>query len=377
MALLKDGMKLVFILMISKYVCSINDTLGFGRERSLLNLLIGNGSWYEATLYPNGYKDAAFLHKILDCRDTEKLIKLLTSRTVYERQDIVLYYNRRFAQPISYYIKDMQPLVLRLMLTKLLRNTSELRAEDISNSLISYDIISVARTLIPLRNSELTNVRKVYEQHSFTDLSHDIESVSQGNVQRLLLCLVKAERDNITVDVKKNGERYSWLPFMNATLAKLEAHAIHKALKSKRRNEQAVLSDIFCKRTPYQLNMTSVYYEMIYKTSLEADIKATIKVTTFRRILLDLLYYAVKRLDFFAYLLRKTLFNNDVNHEALQILFITRSDIDLRGIGKAYNKLYNSSLVKDLKKKSYGCYRKILLSLLRGNYHPKNKLRIK
>ncbi|VDQ01054.1 unnamed protein product [Trichobilharzia regenti] len=152
-----------------------------------------------------------------------------------------------------------------------------------------------------------------FSEHSFTDLSHDIESVSQGNVQRLLLCLVKAERDNITVDVKKNGERYSWLPFMNATLAKLEAHAIHKALKSKRRNEQAVLSDIFCKRTPYQLNMTSVYYETI----------------------------------------------------------------DLRGIGKAYNKLYNSSLVKDLKKKSYGCYRKILLSLLRGNYHPKNKLRIK
>ncbi|CAH8864627.1 unnamed protein product [Trichobilharzia szidati] len=312
-----------------------------------------------------------------DSGNTEKLIKLLTSRTVYERQDILLYYNRRYAQPISYYIQDMEPLVLRIMLTKLLRSTSELRAEDISTSLITYDIISVARTLIPLRNSELTKVRKVYEQQGLNNLSYDIESASKGNVQRLLLCLVNAERDDIAVDVKKNGERYSWLPFVNETLARLEAHVIHKALNSKRRKEQAVLSDIFCKRTPFQLNLTSVYYEMIYKTSLEADIKAHISVTSFRRILLDLLYYAVKRLNFFAYLLRKTLFNTDLNHDALQLLFITRSDIDLRGIGKAYNNLYNSSLVKDLKKKAYGCYRKILLSLLRGNYHPKKKLRIK
>jgi annexin A7/11 len=200
-------------------------------------------------------------------------------------------------------------------------------------------------------NERINQIKQEYFQIYKKDLEAEIDSETSGFFKKILLALLKGERNvNPIPDEQECG--YC-------------AKRLYNTQKEKKDNLQDAYLEIFTKKSREELaNISRQYYSWYNKTLME-EIERLFSSDT-RRIFKAIIYSLLSPSEYFAYRLNKAMKGISTKDTILIRILVTRDEIDISRIKRYFNQLYNKTLYDAVKKAVSGDYQKLLLELI-GN----------
>ena len=200
-------------------------------------------------------------------------------------------------------------------------------------------------------NERINQIKQEYFQIYKKDLEAEIDSETSGFFKKILLALLKGERNvNPIPDEQECG--YC-------------AKRLYNTQKEKKDNLQDAYLEIFTKKSREELaNVSRQYYSWYNKTLME-EIERLFSSDT-RRIFKAIIYSLLSPSEYFAYRLNKAMKGISTKDTILIRVLVTRDEIDISRIKRYFNQLYNKTLYDAVKKAVSGDYQKLLLELI-GN----------
>ena len=200
-------------------------------------------------------------------------------------------------------------------------------------------------------NERINQIKQEYFQIYKKDLEAEIDSETSGFFKKILLALLKGERNvNPIPDEQECG--YC-------------AKRLYNTQKEKKDNLQDAYLEIFTKKSREELaNISRQYYSWYNKTLME-EIERLFSSDT-RRIFKAIIYSLLSPIEYFAYRLNKAMKGISTKDTILIRVLVTRDEIDISRIKRYFNQLYNKTLYDAVKKAVSGDYQKLLLELI-GN----------
>ena len=200
-------------------------------------------------------------------------------------------------------------------------------------------------------NERINQIKQEYFQLYKKDLEAEIDSETSGFFKKILLALLKGERNvNPIPDEQECG--YC-------------AKRLYNTQKEKKDNLQDAYLEIFTKKSREELaNISRQYYSWYNKTLME-EIERLFSSDT-RRIFKAIIYSLLSPSEYFAYRLNKAMKGISTKDTILIRVLVTRDEIDISRIKRYFNQLYNKTLYDAVKKAVSGDYQKLLLELI-GN----------
>ena len=200
-------------------------------------------------------------------------------------------------------------------------------------------------------NERINQIKQEYFQIYKKDLEAEIDSETSGFFKKILLALLKGERNvNPIPDEQECG--YC-------------AKRLYNTQKEKKDNLQDAYLEIFTKKSREELaNISRQYYSWYNKTLME-EIERLFSSDT-RRIFKAIIYSLLSPSEYFAYRLNKAMKGISTKDTILIRVLVTRDEIDISRIKRYFNQMYNKTLYDAVKKAVSGDYQKLLLELI-GN----------
>ena len=200
-------------------------------------------------------------------------------------------------------------------------------------------------------NERINQIKQEYFQIYKKDLEAEIDSETSGFFKKILLALLKGER-NVN-------------PIPNEQECGFCAKRLYNTQKEKKDNLQDAYLEIFTKKSREELaNISRQYYSWYNKTLME-EIERLFSSDT-RRIFKAIIYSLLSPSEYFAYRLNKAMKGISTKDTILIRVLVTRDEIDISRIKRYFNQLYNKTLYDAVKKAVSGDYQKLLLELI-GN----------
>ena len=200
-------------------------------------------------------------------------------------------------------------------------------------------------------NERINQIKQEYFQIYKKDLEAEIDSETSGFFKKILLALLKGER-NVN-------------PIPNEQECGYCAKRLYNTQKEKKDNLQDAYLEIFTKKSREELaNISRQYYSWYNKTLME-EIERLFSSDT-RRIFKAIIYSLLSPAEYFAYRLNKAMKGISTKDTILIRVLVTRDEIDISRIKRYFNQLYNKTLYDAVKKAVSGDYQKLLLELI-GN----------
>ncbi len=198
-------------------------------------------------------------------------------------------------------------------------------------------------------NERINQIKQEYFQIYKKDLEAEIDSETSGFFKKILLALLKGERNvNPIPDEQECG--YC-------------AKRLYNTQKEKKDNLQDAYLEIFTKKSREELaNISRQYYSWYNKTLME-EIERLFSSDT-RRIFKAIIYSLLSPSEYFAYRLNKAMKGISTKDTILIRVLVTRDEIDISRIKRYFNQLYNKTLYDAVKKAVSGDYQKLLLELI-------------
>jgi hypothetical protein len=302
----------------------------------------------------NPVEDARQIQLILSGKekDDDKLIKLVTSRTNEERLKIKDEYNSTFNSDL---IND-------------LKKAYSFHFEDVLVGLfyspVDYDCYHIRKAVKGLGTNENTLIEilstrdkehiekmklRYKELYPGRDMVQDIKKDTSGSFWKVLSTLLESNRDddeNKVLDKEKCKE---------------DAKNLYQAAQTKT-NHVEIFTDIFTKRTKYELIEIGRIYHQISKNSILQEIQNLFSGDT-KNALEGIIYGILSPSEYFAKILYKSMKGLGTSDTTLIRVMISRNEIDMPQIKQYYRNLYNKDLVSAIKGDTSGNYQKILVEL--------------
>ena len=302
----------------------------------------------------NPVEDARQIQLILSGKekDDDKLIKLVTSRTNEERLKIKDEYNSTFNSDL---IND-------------LKKAYSFHFEDVLVGLfcspVDYDCYHIRKAVKGLGTNENTLIEilstrdkkhiekmklRYKELYPGRDMVQDIKNDTSGSFWKVLSTLLESNRDddeNKVLDKEKCKE---------------DAKNLYQAAQTKT-NHVEIFTEIFTKRTKYELIEIGRIYHQISKNSILQDIQNLFSGDT-KNALEGIIYGILSPSEYFAKILYKSMKGLGTSDTTLIRVMISRNEIDMPQIKQYYRNLYNKDLVSAIKGDTSGNYQKILVEL--------------
>nr|AAW25344.1 SJCHGC06760 protein [Schistosoma japonicum] len=352
---------------------------GFGITRSLIHAFDPHGKQYKPTIKPTtGFSasaDAERLHRAMKGPGTDEttIINILARRTNYERQEIRHSYKSMYKRDLKDDLKSDTSGDFRKVLCQLVVDTPYMLAKSLyyaMKGLGTNDRVLI-EILTTLWNDEMRAVANAYKEvlkdkgieDSNRSLVTDMKKETCGDYEYALLSLVQAERDDIQLLQLKAIPEKGVNSVINHELAEADAKDLYASGAGCLGTREKRITRVICNRTPYQLYLTSEIYLKLYGKSLLEHIESETS-GDYRKLLVSVLRYAIDRANLIAEWLHDSMVGLGTKDYALMRLLITRSEIDLQDIMKAYEVIYGKSLLNAVKDDTSGDYRQTLCVLL-------------
>ena len=302
----------------------------------------------------NPVEDARQIQLILSGKekDDDKLIKLVTSRTNEERLKIKDEYNSTFNSDL---IND-------------LKKAYSFHFEDVLVGLffspVDYDCYHIRKAVKGIGTNENTLIEilstrdkehiekmklRYKEIYPGRDMVQDIKKDTSGSFWKVLSALLESNRDD---DENK---------IMDKERCKEDAKNLYQAGQTKT-NHVEIFTEIFTKRTKYELIEIGRIYHQISKNSILQDIQNLFSGDT-KNALEGIIYGILSPSEYFAKILYKSMKGLGTSDTTLIRVMISRNEIDMPQIKQYYRNLYNKDLINDIKGDTSGNYQKILVEL--------------
>lgn len=320
----------------------------------------------EGTLKPyepfNAEADAQTLNTAMKGLGTDEdaLINVLAYRSSPQRAEIVAAYKTMFGKDLAEDIKGDTSGNFCEALKGLLHTPAAFDAHMLRNAIkgLGTDEDVLIEILCTRSNAQIQEIKKVYQEKFGKDLEKDIVGDTSGNFKRLMVSLVQANRSD-SKDVDRN-------------MAHQDAKALYQAGEQKWGTDESQFNKILASRSFPQLRATFEEYKKISKKDMEEVLKSEFSGDILSG--LKTIVRCVKnRFDHFARQLQKTMSGVGTDDSTLIRIIISRCEIDLVDIKKAFQEKEGKSLEDLITDETSGDYQRLLLALTTGGPPPQPK----
>lgn len=319
--------------------------------------LPGAPSMYHGTVSarPNfqANTEAENLHVAMDGAGTKdtKVIDVLTSCNNEQRQLVAQAFQQKYGKDLRETLKselsgDFEDVVKHLVEPSAVYEAWLLN-EAISGIGTEEDVLL---EVLAFRNKEqLQSVQDAYKNKYNNSLKEDIDSDTDGNFQKLLLMLLKGERDEPHIVVE--------------SFANSDAYILHKEGEGQMGTDDELFLKVFTTRSFDQLAAFCRAYEKLYGKSMDdalgnefsGDILYGLK---------KLVAFSRDRAEYFADKLYNAMSGIGTDDEVLQRIVMTHCEVDMLEIKEAFRNKYGKTLGNMIRDDCSGNYKNVLLALI-------------
>ncbi|XP_019134409.1 annexin A11b [Larimichthys crocea] len=286
--------------------------------------------------------------------DENAIIELLGSRSNKQRVPMVAGYKTTYGKDLVHDLKseltgNFEKLVLAMIMRPAHFDASQMR-EAIKGA--GTDEACLIEILSSRSNAEIQEIATVYKAEYGKSLEDAISSDTSGHFRRLLVALCQGNRDEReTVDV---------------ALAKQDAQKLYAAGENKVGTDESQFNAILCARSKPHLRAVFHEYQQMCGRDIEKSICREMSGNVE-----DGMVAVVKCIKntpaYFAERLHKAMQGAGTKDTTLIRIMVSRSEVDMLDIRKAYVQAYGKSLYTHISGDTSGDYKKLLLKLCGGS----------
>jgi len=281
------------------------------------------------------------------------LISILGNRTYKQRRAIQTLYKQCYGKDLVKMLDSETSGNFCKTLKALMMHPIEYDAWTLNRAVkgLGTDEDDIIEIMVTRSNEQLKLINKAYKIKYKESLENALMGDTSGDFKRLLVSLNNGSRDESgTVD---------------KALAQKDAADLYQAGEKKWGTDEATFNRIMASRNFRQLAAMFDEYEKISKKTMKKVLESELSGDLLKG-MLAIEAFSRDPASYFAQLLKKTMAGLGTNDADLIRLVITRSEVDLKDIKRAFMKLNkdNKTLEEWIEEDCSGDYKKILLAIV-------------
>jgi len=297
--------------------------------------------------------DADRLHKAMKGLGTDEkgLMEVLCRRTAAQRVQIGQAYKSGYGKDLIAHIKSETSGNFERLLVALCQSSADFLASELHEAVkgLGTEEGTLVEILCSRDNQEIRDIAASYQKLFGHSMEKDIKGDTSGTLKMLLISLAQGNRDeNPVVDISKARE---------------DAQRLYQAGAGKFGTDESTFNSILVTRSwPYLRQLIHDYHATTGQ-SLEAAVKAEFSANA-EKGLLAILQCAQSRPNYLAERIHNAISGAGTKDRALIRLVVSRCDVDMGNIKRAYQLKYGRTVEADISGDCSGDYKKALLILV-------------
>ncbi|XP_059470122.1 annexin B10-like isoform X4 [Neocloeon triangulifer] len=284
--------------------------------------------------------------------DEQAIIDILCNRSNSQRQQIKDAFTREYGRDIIADLKSELGGKFEDVIIGLMDNPVEYMCNQLHKAMkgLGTDEETIVEIICSRNNREIKEIVDNYERLYNRPLAEHLCSETESSFRRLLTLLVTGVREEFNIDPDKARE---------------DAQSLFDAGEGQWGTNEEIFNKVFSHSSYGQLRLIFQEYKSVSGGKcIEESLKSELSGE-----LLDGLMAIVEcvqdKVLFYANRLHKAMDGFGTNDTTLIRIIISRSEIDLANIKRAYEKIYNKTLISAVKQsETSGDYKKALLALI-------------
>ena len=297
-------------------------------------------------------KDAEALRNAMKGIGTDEaaIIKVIANRTNDQRQKIKLAYKTAYGRDLIDDLKSelrgkFEDAVLALFETPIDFDVRELNKAMKGAGTDEDTLIEI---IASRPNWMLKKIKDRYKELYKKDLESAVSSEVRGDLKRLLVSLLQANRSETTKPSDSECEA--------------KAKELFNAGEGKWGTDESTFNKIFTMSSPMELALIARHY---HKLSGHTILQAISKEFSgdMKKLLNTIVYAIISPSEYFATRVNQAIKGWGTNDSLLIRVLVTRDEIDMPQIKQYYKQLYGKDMLADIKSDCSGDYQKLLIEL--------------
>ncbi|XP_010609543.1 annexin A13 [Fukomys damarensis] len=298
-------------------------------------------------------RDAKKLYKACKGMGTDEaaIIEILSSRTSDQRQQIKQKYKAKYGKDLEEVLKSELSGNFEKAALALLDRPSEYTARQLQKAMkgLGTDEAVLIEVLCTRTNKEIKAIKEAYQRLFDRNLESDVKGDTSGNLRKILVSLLQADRDEGS-EVDKE-------------LASRDAKDLYDAGEGRWGTEELTFTEVLAQRSHAQLRATFLAYQLLIGKDMEEAIEEETS-GDLQKAYLTLVRCARDREGYFADRLYQAMKGAGTDEETLIRIIVTRAEVDLQGIKARFQEKYQKSLSDMVSSDTSGDFKKLLVALL-------------
>ena len=297
-------------------------------------------------------KDAEALYEAMDKLNTdeEAIIKIIANRTNAHRLQIVTEYKNKYDKNL---IDDLKSN---------LSGNFETASVALFLSPIDYDVLQLNKSMSGVNTDEdslieiicsrpqttLQEIKEKYKETHNIELEEEVTKATSGDLQRLLLTILKCERSTNTTSNHEESSK--------------KAKELIEVGESNWCKENSVFEQLLLTGSKEEIMLCAKYYhKKTQKTILKAveeNFEGDVKT-----LFTSIIYATLNPSEFYARKVHKAIEGFGTDDNTLIRILVTRDEVDMPKIKQYYKKMFEKDMIEDIKSDCSGDYEKLLVEL--------------
>jgi annexin A7/11 len=297
-------------------------------------------------------KDAEALYEAMDKLNTdeEAIIKIIANRTNAHRLQIVTEYKNKYDKNLIDDLKsnlsgDFETASVALFLSPIDYDVLQLNK---SMSGVNTDEDSLIEIICSRPQTTLQEIKEKYKETHSIELEEKVTKATGGDLQRLLLTILKCERStNTTSNHEESSKKAKELIEIGESNWCKENSAFEQLLLTGSKEEIMLCAKYYHKKT--QKTILKAIEE-----NFEGDVKT---------LFTSIIYATLNPSEFYARKVHKAIEGFGTDDNTLIRILVTRDEVDMPKIKQYYKKMFEKDMIEDIKSDCSGDYLKLLVEL--------------
>ena len=297
-------------------------------------------------------KDAEALYEAMDKLNTdeEAIIKIIANRTNAHRLQIVTEYKNKYDKNLIDDLKsnlsgDFETASVALFLSPIDYDVLQLNK---SMSGVNTDEDSLIEIICSRPQTTLQEIKEKYKETHNIELEEEVTKATSGDLQRLLLTILKCERSTNTTSNHEESSK--------------KAKELIEVGESNWCKENSVFEQLLLTGSKEEIMLCAKYYhKKTQKTILKAveeNFEGDVKT-----LFTSIIYATLNPSEFYARKVHKAIEGFGTDDNTLIRILVTRDEVDMPKIKQYYKKMFEKDMIEDIKSDCSGDYEKLLVEL--------------
>jgi annexin A7/11 len=297
-------------------------------------------------------KDAEALYEAMDKLNTdeEAIIKIIANRTNAHRLQIVTEYKNKYDKNLIDDLKsnlsgDFETASVALFLSPIDYDVLQLNK---SMSGVNTDENSLIEIICSRPQTTLQEIKEKYKETHSIELEEEVTKATSGDLQRLLLTILKCERSTNTTSNHEESSK--------------KAKELIEIGESNWCKENSVFEQLLLTGSKEEILLCAKYYhKKTQKTILKAieeNFEGDVKT-----LFTSIIYATLNPSEFYARKVHKAIEGFGTDDNTLIRILVTRDEVDMPKIKQYYKKMFEKDMIEDIKSDCSGDYEKLLVEL--------------